>query len=73
MPTRATWAEIDLAAYAENLEHIKTCVRPGAKLCVVVKAESPSSMARTISPSQRSARVSSSGRPVSRSPSCFSA
>ena len=39
MPTRATWAEIDLAAYAENLEHIKTCVRPGAKLCVVVKAD----------------------------------
>ena len=39
MPTRATWAEIDLAAYAENIEQIKTCVKPGAKLCMVVKAD----------------------------------
>ena len=39
MPNRATWAEIDLDAYANNLEQIKTCVQPNAKLCVVVKAD----------------------------------
>ena len=39
MPSRAAWAEIDLGAYAENLENIKTCVQGGAKLCVVVKAD----------------------------------
>ena len=39
MPNRAAWAEIDLHAYAENLEHIKSCVKNGAKLCVVVKAD----------------------------------
>ena len=39
MPNRATWAEIDLRAYANNLEQIKTCVKNGAKLCVVVKAD----------------------------------
>ena len=39
MPNRAAWAEIDLAAYAQNIEVIKKCVQPGAQLCMVVKAD----------------------------------
>lgn len=35
---RAVWAEIDLAAIRRNLEEIRNCVRGGAKLCAVVKA-----------------------------------
>ena len=39
MPNRAAWAEVNLAAYAQNIEEIKKCVRPGARLCMVVKAD----------------------------------
>lgn len=39
MPNRAAWAEVDLAAYAQNIEVIKKCVQPGAQLCMVVKAD----------------------------------
>jgi alanine racemase len=39
MPNRAAWAEVDLGAYARNIEEIKKCIQPGARLCMVVKAD----------------------------------
>jgi len=39
MPNRAAWAEVDLEAIRHNYEAIKSCIRGGAKLCAVVKAD----------------------------------
>lgn len=39
MPNRAAWAQIDLGALRHNYEAIKSCIRGGAKLCAVVKAD----------------------------------
>ena len=38
MGNRRVWAEIDLGAIAHNFREIKKCIRGGAKLCAVVKA-----------------------------------
>lgn len=39
MPSRAVWAEINLGAIEHNIKEIKKCIRGGAKLCAVVKAD----------------------------------
>lgn len=39
MPNRPAWAEIDLGALAHNYEEIKKQLKPGVKLCAVVKAD----------------------------------
>ena len=39
MGNRAAWAEIDLGALRHNYREIKSCIRGGAKLCAVVKAD----------------------------------
>lgn len=36
---RAAWAEIDLGALRQNYRSIKSCIRGGARLCAVVKAD----------------------------------
>lgn len=38
MANRDVWAEIDLGAIAHNFREIRTCIKEGAKLCAVVKA-----------------------------------
>ena len=38
MPNRWVWAEIDLGAIEHNLKAVKSCIRGGARLCAVVKA-----------------------------------
>ncbi|MBQ1914321.1 MAG: alanine racemase [Selenomonadaceae bacterium] len=38
MGNRAVWAEINLGAVAHNFREIKKCIKGGAKLCAVVKA-----------------------------------
>lgn len=36
---RLTWAEIDLDAAAHNFEVVRAAIRPGVKLCAVIKAD----------------------------------
>ena len=36
---RRTWAEINLDAVNNNIQQIKSIIRPGVKLCAVVKAD----------------------------------
>lgn len=36
---RRTWAEIDLDAAAHNFEVVRSAVKPGVKLCAVIKAD----------------------------------
>ena len=37
--TRRTWAEIDLDAVQHNFQEIKGWLRPGVKVCCVIKAD----------------------------------
>ncbi len=37
--TRRTWAEIDLDAVQHNFQEIKGYLRPGVKVCCVIKAD----------------------------------
>ena len=39
MPNRPAWAQIDLGALAHNYSEIKKKLKPGARLCAVVKAD----------------------------------
>ena len=39
MAIRAAWAEIDLGALNHNYQEIKKQLKPGVKLCAVVKAD----------------------------------
>ena len=39
MPNRPAWAEIDLGKLSQNYEEIKKQLKPGVKLCAVVKAD----------------------------------
>lgn len=39
MPNRPAWAEIDLGKLSHNYEEIKKQLKPGVKLCAVVKAD----------------------------------
>jgi len=39
MPNRPAWAEVDLGKLSQNYEEIKKQLKPGVKLCAVVKAD----------------------------------